>query len=283
MKIAYVTDTGIGENTDYFHDSDFFVLPLQISSETQTWQDMENFSKADCIEQLSHNEVLKTSLPSLGRIEACFETLKEQGYEAIVAVPICSGLSGTINALRLAAEQAEIPITIVDTHVTAIVQSYLLSKIKEWIERGETQETFQKKVDEVIASCNTLLVPYDLGHLKRGGRLTPLAATLAGLLKIKPILQINKSTSGKIDVKEKVRTFSRAMNHVLDIMKEDGVNEQYHVTFAHVDDEQTAEEYRQKALQLFPGITSHTWQLCNVVSVHTGLKCQAVQYFKMVD
>ena len=48
-------------------------------------------------------------------------------------------------------------------------------------------------------------------------------------------------------------------------------------------DEQTAEEYRQKALQLFPGITSQTWQLCNVVSVHTGLKCQAVQYFKMVD
>ena len=135
----------------------------------------------------------------------------------------------------------------------------------------------------MIASCNTLLVPYDLDHLKRGGRLTPLAAALAGLLKIKPILQINKSTSGRIDVKEKVRTFSRAMNHLLDIMKEDGVNEHYHVTFAHVDDEQTAEEYRQKALQLFPGITSQTWQLCNVVSVHTGLKCQAVQYFKMVD
>ena len=51
MKIAYVTDTGIGENTDYFHHSDFFVLPLQISSETQTWQDMGNFSKADCTEQ----------------------------------------------------------------------------------------------------------------------------------------------------------------------------------------------------------------------------------------
>ena len=135
----------------------------------------------------------------------------------------------------------------------------------------------------MIDSCNTLLVPYDLNHLKRGGRLTPLAAALAGLLKIKPILQINKSTSGRIDVKEKVRTFSRAMNHLLDIMKEDGVNKQYHVTFAHVDDEQTAEEYRQKAISMFPGITSQTWQLCNVVSVHTGLKCQAVQYFKMVD
>ena len=73
MKIAYVTDTGIGENLDYFHDSDFFVLPLQISSETQTWQDMENFSKADCTEQLSRNEILQTSLPSLGRIEECFE------------------------------------------------------------------------------------------------------------------------------------------------------------------------------------------------------------------
>lgn len=283
MKIAYITDTGIGESLDYFHDPDIFVLPLQVSSETQNWQDMEDFSKDDCIQQLENNQLLKTSLPSLGRIEECFEKVKKQGYDAIVAVPICSGLSGTINALRLAAEQAELPIVIIDTHVTAIVQSYLLSKIKQWIEAGQSQQMIQDKVDEVIESCNTLLVPYDLNHLKRGGRLTPLAAALAGLLKIKPVLQINKKTSGKIDVKEKVRTFSRAMNRLLEIMEEEGVNDQYLVTFAHVDDEITAEEFRQKAIQKFPGIHCQTWRLCNVVSVHTGLKCQAVQYFKMVD
>lgn len=283
MKIAYITDTGIGEYPDYFHDSDIFVLPLQISSETSSWQDMEDFSKDDCTQQLKNNQVLKTSLPSLGRIDECFESIKQDGYEAIVAVPICSGLSGTINALHLAAKQHEIPIYIIDTHVTAIVQSYLVKKIKEWIECGQSQELIQKKIDEIIDSCNTMLVPYDLNHLKRGGRLTPLAAALAGLLKIKPILQINKKTQGKIDAKEKVRTFSRAMDRLLEIMKEDGVNEQYFVTFAHVDDEETAEIYRQKATVLFPGITSQTWRLCNVVSVHTGLKCQAVQYFKMID
>ncbi|MBQ4342252.1 MAG: DegV family protein [Erysipelotrichaceae bacterium] len=283
MKVAYVTDTGIGEKPDYFHDSDIFVLPLQISSASSSWQDMENFSKDDCTEQLKNNQVLKTSLPSLGKIEECFEHIQKQGYEAIVAVPICSGLSGTINALHLTAKQYDIPIYIIDTHVTAIVQSYLVKKIKQWIEEKQEKEVIQKKIDEVIDSCNTLLVPYDLNHLKRGGRLTPLAAALAGLLKIKPILEINKRTQGKIDAKEKVRTFSRAMDRLLEIMKEDGVNEQYSVTFAHVDDEETAEIYRQKAIQMFPGIKSQNWRLCNVVSVHTGLKCQAVQYFKMVD
>ncbi len=283
MKIAYITDTGIGEKTDYFHDSDIFVLPLQISSDSSSWQDMENFSKDDCTEQLKNGQVLKTSLPSLGRIDECFEHIKNAGYEAIVAVPICSGLSGTINALHLAAQQHEIPIYIIDTHVTAIVQSYLVVKIKEWIECGQSEELIQRKINEVIDSCNTMLVPYDLNHLKRGGRLTPLAAALAGLLKIKPILQINKKTQGKIDAKEKVRTFSKAMDRLLEIMKEDGVNDQYFVTFAHVDDEETAEIYRKKAVSLFPGIKSQTWRLCNVVSVHTGLKCQAIQYFKMVD
>ena len=283
MKIAYVTDTGIGENLDYFASEDVFVLPLQISCEDKSWQDMEEFSKDDCTAELKENKVLKTSMPSLGRIEECFDTIKAQGYEAIVAVPICSGLSGTINALRLAAEHAELPIYIVDTHVTAIVQSYLLTKIREWINDAQPKEVIEAKIKKVVDSCNTLLVPYDLDHLKRGGRLTPIAAALAGFLKIKPILEINQRTQGRIDAKEKVRTFSKAMDRVLAIMKEDGVKEGYFVTFAHVDDEETAELYRQKAESMFPGIKSQTWRLCNVVSVHTGLKCQAVQYFKMVD
>lgn len=283
MKIAYVTDTGIGEAMNTFAEKDIFMIPLQISDDTVNLQDMEDITKEDLIEKLHENKVMRTSLPSLGRIEECFQNIKDEGYDAIVAVPICSGLSGTIQAMKMTADQMNLPITMIDTHVTAIVQRYLLEKIREWINAGQSQDVIDAKVKAVIDSCNTLLIPVDLNHLKRGGRLTPLAAALGGLLKIKPVLEINQSTQGKIDVKEKVRTFKKAMERAFEIMKADGVDETYSVTFAHVDDEETAKQYAQKAKEEFPGIEPFVWKLCNVVAVHTGLGCQAIQYFKRID
>ena len=105
MKIAYVTDTGIGEAMNTFAEKDIFMIPLQISDDTVNLQDMEDITKEDLIEKLHENKVMRTSLPSLGRIEECFQNIKDEGYDAIVAVPICSGLSGTIQAMKMTADQ----------------------------------------------------------------------------------------------------------------------------------------------------------------------------------
>ena len=64
--------------------------------------------------------------PSLGKIEELFQGLKQQGYEQIFAVPICSGLSGTINAMEMIAQQQGIAFDYVDCHVTAVVQEYMI-------------------------------------------------------------------------------------------------------------------------------------------------------------
>ena len=75
-------------------------------------------------------------------------------------------------------------------------------------QQGLDPAEIERRLVESAESGNTLLVPDDLMHLKRGGRLTPLAATLGSMLKIKPILQLNKGTEGKVDVLDKVRTIS---------------------------------------------------------------------------
>ena len=117
---------------------------------------------------------------------------------------------------------------------------------------------------------NSLLVPDDLHHLKRGGRLTPLAATLGGLLKIKPILQINEHTKGKIDVAGKVRTMSKAMDTVIERMKQAGVDRRYSVTVAHADAPEAAEVYRRKIEAAIEGVQVNVIKLVSVVGVHTG-------------
>lgn len=282
MKIAFVTDSGIGKTAAEMAADGIVSLPLQISVDGRSLRIWKTLIRTSC-HAASAQKVMATSLPSLGRIQECFEQLKAEGVELIFAVPICSGLSGTISAMQTAASQIGLPIITIDTHVTAVVQEYLIRTARQMAETGASMEEIQAACQQVIDTTNTLILPSDMQHLKRGGRLTPLAATLAGLLKIKPILEINRRTQGRIDVKEKVRTYTRALERAVQIMKEDNIDEHYSITIAHVDAPQTAEQLAAILRRTFPKTEIQIIKLVNVVAVHTGLNTQAIQYFRKLD
>lgn len=280
MKIAFVSDSGCGKNVSQLAEKGIFSIPLQVSYDGKNYQDLEELSLHETYHQMRQQRMLSTSLPAIGLIEECFDKIKSEGYELIFAVPICNGLSGTIQAMQMCAANIGIPFEYVDSYVTAIVQEYLIEQAKVMHEKNIKLEEIKERLEEVVKSCNTLLLPNDLQHLKRGGRLTPLAATLGGLLKIKPILQINQKSGGKIDVVGKVRTMHKAMDEVIDIMLKAGVDASYDITIAHADDEQQATVYREKVRKAFPDVDVHLITLVSVVGIHTGIGCQAIQYFK---
>lgn len=282
MKTAFITDSGTGKSVQELAQKGIYSIPLQISYDQNSYDEIEQLSLSQ-VHQLMHEEkVLSTSLPSLGKIEALFSQLKAEGYERVFCVPICSGLSGTMNAMEMIASQVGLVFEAVDTHVTAVVQEYLVVRCKEMYEQGKTMDELKAYCQSVIDTTDTLLLPNDLNHLKRGGRLTPMAALLGGLLKIKPVLQINQSTKGRIDVLDKVRTMSKAMDKVIDRLISQGVGEGYRIYVAHVDDEAGAKVYRDKIVAKIPNAEVQIIPLVSVVGVHTGLGCQALQTFKML-
>lgn len=114
---------------------------------------------------------------------------------------------------------------------------------------------------------------------ERGGRLTPMAAALGGLLKIKPVLHIDKSTNGKVDVLDKVRTMKRAQDRVIKHLKELNVNSNYTFIVAHVDALEAAKEYAQKIESQIEGAKVKVINLVSAVGIHTGLGCLALQVF----
>ena len=225
MKIAFVTDSGTGKSVGELAKEGIYSVPLQVSCDNKNYQDLEELSIDEIYALMRDGKMLSTSLPSLGKIEELFQGLKQQGYEQIFAVPICSGLSGTINAMEMIAQQQGIAFDYVDCHVTAVVQEYMIKLAKQLHETGKSIDQIKEVLLRIVHTTNTILLPSDLQHLKRGGRLTPLAATLGGLLKIKPILKINEETSGKIDVLDKVRTMHKAMDRVIEIMKSEHVDD----------------------------------------------------------
>ena len=278
-KLAFVTDSGSGFSAEYWAGKGIFSVPLQLDIDGTAAQDYENVQPSDIVENLKKQVPMKTSLPSLGAIEDLFENLKSQGYEGVFAVPICQGLSGTLNAMELAARNQDLDFTGFDTGTTAVQQAFCIMQAKRMYEEGKDIPEILAFLDKVCSNADTILLVDDLQHMKRGGRLTPGAALLGGLLKIKSVLHVNRETGGRVDVLEKVRTMSKAQGYVIDRLKSLGAGTGWDVTIAHVGVPQPAEEYAQKIRDALPGITTRIIDLVSAVAVHTGLGCLAVQAF----
>lgn len=281
MKVAFVTDSGTGQDVATLKKQGIFSVPLQINCGNENFQDLEDISLDEIYEKMKEGYLLSTSLPSPGKIEAVFQSLKDEGYTNIFAVPICSGLSGTANTMQMIAEQIGITFDYVDCYVTAIAQHYMITLAKKLYDEGTSYDDMKHILENIVDTTDTLLLPNDLDHLSRGGRLTPLAAKLGGLLKIKPILRINKKTGGKIDSIGKARTMNRAMENVINILKEENINDEYAITIAHADDEVAGNIYLEKMKEAFPHAHINIIKLVSVVGVHTGRGCQAVQVYKL--
>ena len=224
MKLAFVTDTGTGQHPDYWKEKGIYCLPLQITCDGESKDEYTEITYSEVIQKLHEKMVLKTSLPSLGKIQDCFEELKNEGYDTIFAVPICRGLSGTLDSMEMIANQLEMKFVGVDCYCTAVEQGCMIETAKKMYEANIPIDEIIKKLQSIADSCETVLLCDDLDHMKRGGRLTPMAAALGGLLKIKPVLHIGKSTNGKVDVLDKVRTMKRAQDRVIKHLKELDVN-----------------------------------------------------------
>ena len=93
MKIAFVTDTGTGQHPDYWEEKGIYCLPLQITCDGESKDEYTEITYSEVIQKLHEKKVLKTSLPSLGKIQDCFEKLKNENKGNILGQYIES-LSG---------------------------------------------------------------------------------------------------------------------------------------------------------------------------------------------
>ena len=174
------------------------------------------------------------------------------------------------------------PISCVECYSTCYIEQYLALAAKKLVDEGVALEEILKRLQECIAHSNTLIIPDDLDHLKRGGRLTPVAAALGGMLKIKPILQLNEASQGKIDTFAKVRTMSKALQNAIDSFEDDGIDEDYILVVLHTDAPETAEQLKAMYFSKYPHHETVFGYIGAVISVHTGIGCVGLQYIKKV-
>lgn len=278
MKVAVVVDSGSNYFNEHISKQDLFAIPLVIVDGDKPYQESVELSVEEANKKMQEGTLLKTSLPALGEIVELFTQIKERGYDLIFALPITSGLSGTISAMEQASQMVDIPFAYLDTYSTAHINLYAAYKALEMFREGSTLEEVKETLKHNIDKSNTIVIPDNLDHLARGGRLSPVAAKLGGLLKIKPVLELNPGTKGIIEPKDKVRTMNKAIDSVIESMKEAGVDDTYFITIADCDNKELREATIAKLKEAFPNTTIEPIDLMSTIAVHCGVGSVALQY-----
>jgi DegV family protein with EDD domain len=268
-KISFVIDSTAYLPADYIKEHHIKVVPLILHWDNEVFRDNVDISAQAFYERLAKsNSIPTTSQPSSGDFLTAFKETAE-GNDALVAVLISSGISGTVDSALMAQKEfAQIPLEIVDSKVTAAGLALMVKAMVDVAEKGNSLDDVVKMGKRVLDTMSVLFVVDTLKYLHKGGRIGGASAFLGSTLDLKPILYL--SPEGKVEALEKVRTKKKAVNRLIDLVVEKANGKKAYVGIMHANAAESAQAIKvelEKRMELAEiGISD----LSPVVGTHTG-------------
>ncbi len=219
MSIALVSDSTANLPADFIAEHHVSVVPLYIKIGDKTYRDQVDITPAQFYELLpSASPLPTTSQPSVGDFQTVYQDLRDKGATSIISIHLSSGISGTVNAARLAAEQmGGMPIEIIDTQSAASAHMMTVETAAQAIGAGLGLQEVVALAQRVADEQKTLFTVDTLEYLYKGGRIGGAAALVGSLLQFKPLLYFR---DGRIDALERVRKSSRSLARMVEVMAE---------------------------------------------------------------
>ena len=275
MKIAVVTDSNSGITQAQAKEMGVTVLPMPFMIDGETYYEDITLTQEQFYQRLKDNADIATSQPTPDSILKMWDGLLKE-YDQIIHIPMSSGLSGSCStAMVLAGEdEYEGKVFVVDNRRISVTQYQSVKDAQMLAAMGMDGAQIKKHLEETAADSVIFITVDTLKYLKKGGRITPAAAALGTLLKIKPVLII---LGEKLDSFAKARTMKQAktmmMNAIqkeLDERLHDSECRNCHLAIAHTDNEEAALEFKKEVEERFPNADVYMAPLSLSIACHIG-------------
>ena len=275
MKIAVVADSNSGITQAQAKEMGVAVLPMPFMIDGETYYEDITLTREQFYQRLKDNADIATSQPTPDSILKMWDKLLKE-YDQIIHIPMSSGLSGSCStAMMLAGEdEYEGKVFVVDNRRISVTQYQSVKDAQMLAAMGMDGTQIKKRLEETAADSVIFITVDTLKYLKKGGRITPAAAALGTLLKIKPVLII---LGEKLDSFAKARTMKQAKTMMMNaIQKEldgrlhDSECRNCHLAIAHTDNEEAALEFKKEVEERFPNADVYMAPLSLSIACHIG-------------
>ena len=224
-NIAIVTDSNSGITRELGKQLGIYVLPMPFYINEKLYYEDISLSQKEFYGFLKEDANISTSMPSLTDVTDLWDKLLKD-YEAIVHIPMSSGLSGSCNAAQMIAQDYEGKVFVVDNRRISITQKQSAMDAKALADAGWGAAEIKQYLEDTAGDSSIYITLSTLYYLKKGGRITPAAAALGTLLRLKPVLQIQ---GDKLDAYAKSRTMKAARTTMLEAIQKD-FRERFHTS-----------------------------------------------------
>lgn len=192
---------------------------------------------------------IPTSQPSTGDYLSLFREIPEE--DSIIVLCLTSGVSGTYNGAVLAAKQSKRRnICVIDSRTTAIGMMQLVQDAVELIDEKKSFEEVSEQLRKNAFRMRSTFTIATLDYLRRGGRVGKAAGLIGSILKIRPVIYLNKDN--EVDVLAKVRTEKKAVAAMLDFLHQNSPCKR--IGIVHLENEEGAKALQARVQDEYPDI-----------------------------
>lgn len=287
-KIAICTDSNSGITQAQAEELGVAVLPMPFMISEQTYFEDINLTQDEFYEKLKDGADISTSQPSPEEVMKLWRELLKD-HDEVVHIPMSSGLSGSCQSAMMLAMEPEFEgkVFVVNNQRISVTQRQSVMDAKQLVEEGKNGKEIKAFLEEDKFNSSIYIMLDTLYYLKKGGRITPAAAALGTILKLKPVLTIQGE---KLDAFAKARTSSQGKNLMLSALRNDIENrfggltdrKEVRLQVAYSYDKEAAEQWKQEIMEAFPGYEIHMNPLSLSVACHIGPGALAVACCKKI-
>lgn len=287
-KIAVVTDSNSGITQKQAKELGITVIPMPFMIDGETYYEDISMTVDDFFKELEHDADISTSQPSPDTTMQIWRDLLKENEE-VVYIPMSSGLSSSCSTAHMLSleEEFEGKVFVVDNQRISVTQRQSVLDAMEMAKKGMSGSEIKEKLLEEKFQSSIYIMLDTLKYLKKGGRITPAAAAIGMILKIKPVLQIQGE---KLDAFAKVKTMKQAKQVMIKQIRKDmetrfgGVDkDNIWLEVAYTKNKDEAEAFVQELEEEFPGFQIYMDHLSLSVSCHIGPGSLAVACSKKIQ
>ena len=279
-KVIVVTDSNSGITPDEAKKLGVEVIPMPFYIDEQMYYENIDLTQEQFYEKLTAGGDIKTSMPLVGDVtDKWDEFLKEN--DEIVYIPMSSGLSSSCETAYMLSQDYDGKVQVVNNQRISVTMRQSVIDAKNLAEAGKNAAEIKQILEDAKFESSIYIMVDTLNYLKKGGRITPAAAALGTLLKLKPVLQIQGE---KLDAFAKARGKASAKKIMLKAMKDDCDNRfkdyaqqgKLHMEVAYTGNEGEAREWAEAVKEAFPQYDFYMAPLSLSIACHIGYGSLAI-------
>ena len=274
--VRIVSDTSTLYSTTQAQRAGFAVSPLSVTIAGKSYREFDEISSAEFVALIRQGHMPTSSQPAIGEVE---ELYNRYGSDEVINVAMAHGLSGTYTSAVAAVELSEHRdhISVINTRTLCGPHRYMVEKAVQWAAEGQSRQEILEKLNKLMDSAKSYLVPADFDYLRRGGRLSHLVSYMGKAANLTPIMT-QTETGERLTPAGIRRGYSHAVKYIVTELQKAGIGKGWRVYISHADVMEKAQMTMDALKAAMPEAYYEILPLSPAFITQGGPGCVAVQY-----